>query len=133
MINNEQINKDPYLVPYQAPLIILDSKSGVCMSKNGSYTKHTRHGFIIMHFVRNGEEWNMHYKVCCEGGLELENIVTRNVRENELNPTLRYTMVILGNWHNNFTRGLIGYKIFLRTLCYKLVEWVELKIQLNEF
>ena len=35
MINNELINKDPYVFPGQEPLIILDIKSAVCMAKNG--------------------------------------------------------------------------------------------------
>ena len=36
-------NKDPYIVPEESPLIILDSKSAVCMAKNGKDTKHTMH------------------------------------------------------------------------------------------
>ena len=37
------LNEDPDMVPEEAPLIVLDSKSAVCMAKNGKYTKHTRH------------------------------------------------------------------------------------------
>ena len=37
------LNKDPDTVPEEAPLIILDSESSVCMDKNGKDTKHTRH------------------------------------------------------------------------------------------
>ena len=55
----ESMNKDPYVVPEQAPLIIFDSKSAVCVAKNGKDTKHTIHTSRIIHFVRNGEEWNV--------------------------------------------------------------------------
>ena len=34
MLNNEFLNKDPDVVPEQAPLIILNSKSDVCMARN---------------------------------------------------------------------------------------------------
>ena len=36
------MNKDPYVVPEQAHIIILDGKPAVCMANNGKYTKHTR-------------------------------------------------------------------------------------------
>ena len=39
---NELLNKDPYIVTEESPLIILDSKSTVCMAKNVKDTKHTR-------------------------------------------------------------------------------------------
>ena len=55
----ESMNKDPDVVPEQAPLIIFDSKSAVCVAKNGKDTKHTIHTSRIIHFVRNGEEWNV--------------------------------------------------------------------------
>ena len=44
------LNKDPDIVPYEAPLIVLDSKSVMCMAKNGKDTKHTRHISRRMHF-----------------------------------------------------------------------------------
>ena len=53
-------NEDPYIVPKEAPLIVLDRKSSMCMAKNGRYTKHTRHISRRMHFVRNGEKCKMH-------------------------------------------------------------------------
>ena len=34
MLNNEFLNKDPYMVPEQESLIILDIKSDTCMDKN---------------------------------------------------------------------------------------------------
>ena len=42
MINNYLKNKDLDVVPEQAPLIMLDIKSAVCMAKNGKDIKHTR-------------------------------------------------------------------------------------------
>ena len=42
MLINELLNKDTYIVPEEYPLNILDSKSDVCMDKNGKDTKHTR-------------------------------------------------------------------------------------------
>ena len=56
MLIRELLNKDPYIVPYEAPLIILDSKSDVCMDRNGKYTKYTRHIARRVHFLRNGEK-----------------------------------------------------------------------------
>ena len=63
------MNKDPYVVLEQASLIILDRNSYICMSKNGKYTKQTRHITRIMNLVRDGEEWNLHKIVWCEGGM----------------------------------------------------------------
>ena len=40
---NELLNKDPKIFPEEAPLIVLDSKSVMCMANNGKDTKHTRH------------------------------------------------------------------------------------------
>ena len=56
VINNDLMNKDLDVVPEQAPCIILDIKSAVCMSNNVKDTKHTRHIARKIHFVRNGEE-----------------------------------------------------------------------------
>ena len=53
---HELLNKDPYIVPEEAPLIVLDSKSAMCMDKNGEYIKHTRHIARKMQFVRNGDK-----------------------------------------------------------------------------
>ena len=55
-LNIELLNKDPDVVLEQASLIVLDRKSYICMSKNGKYTKHTRHITRIMNLVRDGEE-----------------------------------------------------------------------------
>ena len=56
MLIHELLSKDPYIVPEEAPLIVLDSKSAMCMAKNGKDTKHTRHIARRIHFVRNGEK-----------------------------------------------------------------------------
>ena len=55
MLINELLNKDPDIVPEESPLIVLDSKSAMCMAKNVKDTKHTRHISRRMYFVRNGE------------------------------------------------------------------------------
>ena len=54
------LNEDPYMVPKEATLIVLDRKSAMCMVKNGKDTKHTRNIARRMHFVRNGEKCKMH-------------------------------------------------------------------------
>ena len=43
MLIHELLNKYTYIVPEEAPLIILDSKYSVCMDNNVKDTKHTRH------------------------------------------------------------------------------------------
>ena len=50
-----------------------------------------------MHFVRNGEECNLHKIVWCEVGLHLADIGAKNVIEDELNTRLGYDMVRLYN------------------------------------
>ena len=39
----------------------------------------------------------MHKIDCCEGGLQLADIATKNVGENDLNPKMIYIMVRLDN------------------------------------
>ena len=56
MLINELLNKDPDIVTEEAPLIVLDSKSAMCMPENGKDTKDTRHIASRMHLVRNGEK-----------------------------------------------------------------------------
>ena len=60
LLIHELLNKDPDMVPKEAPLIFLDCKYAMCMAKNGKDTKHTRHISRRMHFVRNGEKCKMH-------------------------------------------------------------------------
>ena len=95
--NNEFLNKDEYVVQEKAPIIILYSKSDIYMANNGKDTKHTRHISRSMHFVMNGEEWNLHKTVCCEVVMQMADIGTKNVREDELNPRWGYSMIRLEN------------------------------------
>ena len=85
------------MVPKEAPLIFLDSKSAMCMGKNGKDTKHTRHIASRMYFVRNGEKCKIHKIDRCEGGLQLAEIGTKNVSEPDLTPRMKYIMVRLEN------------------------------------
>ena len=56
MLIHELLNKDQDIVPEEAPLIVLDIKSAMCMANNGKDTEHTRNIARIMHFVRNEEK-----------------------------------------------------------------------------
>ena len=67
------------------------------MAKNGRYTKHTIHIARRMNFVRNGEKCKMSKIDWCEGGLQLEDINTKNVSEPDLTPRMKYIMVRLEN------------------------------------
>ena len=81
MLIHECLNKDPYIFPEEAPLNILYSKSADCMTKIGMDNKHTRHIYIRVIFLRNGEKWKTHKIDWCEGGLKLANIATKNFGE----------------------------------------------------
>ena len=78
MLIHELLNEDPEMVPKEAPLIVLDSKSDMCIAKNGKDTKHTRNIAWIMHFVRNEEKCKMHKIDWCEVSLQLADIGTKN-------------------------------------------------------
>ena len=54
MLIHELLNEDTDMVPKEDPLILLDSKSAICMYKNGNDTKHTRH---ICKENAFGKEW----------------------------------------------------------------------------
>ena len=97
MLIHALLNKDPYIVPEEYPLIILDSKSDMCMAKNGKDTKHTSHIARRVNFVRNGENCKIHKIDWCEGGMKLADIATKNVGDNDLNPRMKYIMVRLDN------------------------------------
>ena len=56
MLIHEFLNKDPDIVPEEAPIIVLDSKTDMCMTKNGKDTKHKRKISRRMNFVSNGEK-----------------------------------------------------------------------------
>ena len=53
MLIHELLNKYPDIVPVEAPLVVLDRKSAICMANNDKYTKHTRHIASRIKFVRN--------------------------------------------------------------------------------
>ena len=61
-----------------APLIILDSKSDVCIYNNGKDTNHTSHISRRLQFVGNCENFKMHKIDWCEVGLKLADIATNN-------------------------------------------------------
>ena len=129
MLNNSFMYKDPHMVPEQAPLIILDSKSAVFMYKNGKDTKHTRHISMRMHLLRNSKKWNIHKTLWCEVVMNLKYIGTNTVTEDEFNSILGFTMVIIDNWHNTFTRGVIEYRRFWKTRCSdysNILNWYRL-------
>ena len=69
MLINELLNKDPDIFPQEAPISILDSKSTVCIAKNGKYANHTRHIDRRLHFVINCEKFKMQKIDWYEGGL----------------------------------------------------------------
>ena len=56
MLIHEFLNKNPDIVTGEVPLIVLNSKSYMCMDKNGINNKQTRKIERRMHFVRNGEK-----------------------------------------------------------------------------
>ena len=97
MLVHKLLNEDPDMVPKESPLIVLDSKSSMCMAKNGKDTKHTRRIARIMYFVRNGENCKMHKIDWRKGVLQLADIGTKNVSEPDLTPRMKYIMVILEN------------------------------------
>ena len=60
----------------------------------------------------NGELWDLHKTVSCEGALKLEYVGTKNVGGDLLNPKLGYAMVRLYNQNNTCQIGVTVYKIF---------------------
>ena len=108
VLYNDLTKKDPDVFPDQAPLIIFDNKSDLCMAKDGKDTKHNRHIAIITQLIRNGEYLNLHNTVWYGGGLKLTYIGTNNVREDQLNTRLGYNMVIIYNRQKTCTIGIIG-------------------------
>ena len=97
MLIHEFLNKYSDMVPDESTLIVVDSKSDMCMAKNGKDTKHTRHIARRMHFVRNGEKCKMHKIDWGEGVLKLAGIFTMNVSEPDITLRMKYIMVILEN------------------------------------
>ena len=92
------MNKDLYIFPEKSPLGILDSKSSVCIANIGKEIKQIRHISRRVHFVKNGENFKIHKINWCKGGLELAEIATNNVGDNDLNPRTNSILVRLDNW-----------------------------------
>ena len=97
MLIHELLNKDPYIILDEYPLVILYSKSTVCMVNNGKDTNHTRHIVRRINLVRNGEKCKIHMIDWCEGGKKLVDIATNNVVEQHLTPRMKYIMVRIDN------------------------------------
>ena len=97
MLIHELLNKDLDIVPREAPMIILDSKTAVCMAKNDKDTKHTRIIARRMNPLRNGENCKMHKIDWCEGDLKLADIATDNSGEHGLALKIKYSTVRLYN------------------------------------
>ena len=93
MLINEFLNKDIDIVPEEAPLIFLDSKSSVCKAKNGRDTKQKKHISRRMYLVRDGEKWKMHNNDWCEVGLQLSDIATKNIVDTDSTPKVKFIMV----------------------------------------
>ena len=110
------MNKDINIVLEEAPLIILDSKSAMCMSNNGKYNKHTKHISRRVHFVINVEKCKIH-KICwCKGGLQLAYIATKNIGGGLFKSyNERYHGKAWQIIKNTCTRGVTGYIIFCGT------------------
>ena len=101
---HEFLNKDPHIVPEEAPMIVLDGKLAMFMAKNGKDTKHKSQIPRRIHFVRNGEKCKMHNIDCCEGGLQLADITTKNVGDPDLTPRMKYIMLRLDNRYRTFVQ-----------------------------
>ena len=93
---NEFLNKDPYIVPEEDLLFVLDGKSAICMSKNGKDNRHTSPIARRINFVRNREKCNIYKIYWCEGGLQLAYIATNNVGKHDLTPRMKFIMVRIG-------------------------------------
>ena len=124
---HELLNKYSDTVPEEASLIVLDNRSAMCMAKNGKDIKHTRNIARIMYLVRNGEKCKMHNIDWSEGGLQLADIYTKKVGENDLTPIMKYIMVRLDNWYRTLVPAgwnNIGYSM-KQELCMTGLDWVE--------
>ena len=97
MLIHELLNTDLDIVSEEALLIVLDSKSAMCMAQNRKDTKHTRHIARRMHLVRNGDKCKMQKIDWCEGGVQLADIATNNVGDPDLTTGIKYIMVRLEN------------------------------------
>ena len=99
MLIHELLNNYPDIVTEEYPLMILDIKSSAYMDKNSKDTKHISHIARRVHFVRNGENYKMQKIDWWEVGLQLEDIANNNSGDNDLNPRMKYIVVIIENWY----------------------------------
>ena len=98
MLIHVMLNKYPDIVTEEAPLIILDSKSDVCMDNNGKDNRHTRHIDRRVIFLRNGEKWKINKIEWCEGVMQLADIATKDVGWNDFNNIMKYIKARLDKW-----------------------------------
>ena len=98
MLIHELLNNYPDIFPEESPLIVLDSKSAMCMANNGKDTKHIRNIYRRVYLVSNGEKCKIEKIDWCEGGVQLADIATKNVGENVIKYQNEiYIMVRLDN------------------------------------
>ena len=67
------------------------------MANSGKGTKHKRNIARRLHSVRHDKDCKMDKIDWCEGGLQLADIATKNVGENDLNPKKKYIMGSMDN------------------------------------
>ena len=65
------------------------------MDRSVKDTKNTTHISRRINLLINSEKFNLHKTLWCEVGLQLAELGTNTVREDELNPRLGYDMVII--------------------------------------
>ena len=124
---HELLNKDPYIFPEVAPIIVLDSNSSFCMAKNGKDTKNTSHIARRVYFLRNGENCKKHKIDWYEGGLKFSDIAINNDVDKYLNNKIKYIMVMLENWN----RALVQEewqdtgKSTEQEFCMTIINWFE--------
>ena len=80
MLIHEFLNKDPYIVPEEFPLIVLDSKSAMCMAKNGKDTKH----IITLVTATHGMTFVCHFQTSMSANKYLYLILVRAINPNRL-------------------------------------------------
>ena len=85
MLIHELSNKGPVIVPKESPLYILDIKSAVYMAKNGNNTNHNKNIARRLYFMINCEKYKWHKIEWYEWGLQLSDIATKSVKENDVN------------------------------------------------
>ena len=69
MLIHELLSKDPDIVIEEAPLIILDINSAVCLTNNGKNNNYTSHIPRRVNSVINGDKCKIHDIDWCKVGL----------------------------------------------------------------